>query len=89
MRCLELTLFKKWFYQILSGEKTIEYRECKNYWNKRLIKHYDIVRFRNGYSKNLPQITCEIKHIRRTLTSWEIHLGKILNTANIPPQINL
>lgn len=37
MRTLHLVLKSKWFDKIASGEKTSEYRECKPYWNKRLI----------------------------------------------------
>lgn len=54
MRILHLTLKKKWFDMILSGEKKEEYREIKPYWIKRLSKQYDIIRFRNGYSSDAP-----------------------------------
>ena len=36
---LHLTLKKKWFDMILSGEKTEEYREIKPYWIKRLLEY--------------------------------------------------
>ena len=36
MKTLHLNLKKKWFDMILSGEKTEEYREIKEYWIKRL-----------------------------------------------------
>ena len=36
-KTLPLTLKKKWFDMILSGEKTEEYREVKPYWVQRLI----------------------------------------------------
>jgi len=36
MRTLHLTLKKKWFDMIASGEKTEEYRELKPYWFRRL-----------------------------------------------------
>jgi hypothetical protein len=52
---LHLTLKKKWFDMIASGEKREEYREIKAYWADRLeLKCYDYVRFRNGYSANSP-----------------------------------
>ena len=35
MKTLHLTLKKKWFEMIASGEKTEEYREVKPYWNSR------------------------------------------------------
>lgn len=55
MKVLHLTLKKKWFDMILSGEKKEEYREMKPYWHKRLLnKTYDVIEFRNGYSKESP-----------------------------------
>lgn len=38
-RVLHLTLKKRWFDMILSGEKKEEYREIKPYWERRLL-HY-------------------------------------------------
>lgn len=95
MNTLHLTLKKKWFDMIASGEKKEEYREIKEYWIKRLLmdmevhqnsdiftykilaKHisdksdlisysaidFDTVTFRNGYSKDAPKITVELKSI--------------------------
>lgn len=38
---LHLTLKKKWWNMIESGEKTEEYREIKPYWIKRLCRYWD------------------------------------------------
>lgn len=72
-RTLHLTLKKKWFDMIKSGEKKEEYREIKDYWVKRLkemsltrleaFKHFDTVTFKNGYAKDAPEITLEFKGI--------------------------
>lgn len=35
---LTFILKKKWFEKIERGEKTVEYREVKPYWTKRLFK---------------------------------------------------
>lgn len=65
MNTLHLTLKKKWFDMILSGEKTEEYRDIKPYYNLRLIgRDYDTVIFRNGYARDAPSITIELKAIR-------------------------
>lgn len=62
MRILNLTLKKKWFDMVSSGEKKEEYREMKPYWHMRLLnKDFDAVRFRNGYSKNAPEVLIEFK----------------------------
>ena len=90
MATLHLTLKKKWFDLILSGQKTEEYREIKPYWNKRFEKSFNKIQFRNGYSKNAPSFTIELKEILVGLGTVEhgapenqkvyiLKLGKILN----------
>lgn len=79
MKVLHLTLRKKWFDMIASGEKTEEYREIKPYWEKRFFsKGYDLVHFRNGYSKNSPSMTFELSNIsiKRGQTEWGAYPGK-------------
>jgi len=71
MRILHLTLKKKWFDMIISGEKREEYREIKPYWNKRLNKKFDVIRFRNGYAKNSPTMTVELKGVGKRLGKVE------------------
>ncbi len=61
MNILSLTLKKQWFNLILSGEKTEEYREIKPYWNVRLKKNYDVIRFRNGYISTSPWFMIQYK----------------------------
>lgn len=69
MRVLQLTLKKKWFDMIASGEKQEEYREIKPYWSRRFLSHnallnpYFFVLFRNGYAKDAPEIMLELKSI--------------------------
>jgi hypothetical protein len=41
MKVLHLTLKKKWFDMIASGEKKEEYRDLKSYWASRLVQVYD------------------------------------------------
>ena len=64
-RILTLTLKKKWFDMIASGEKKEEYREIKPYWTKRLedtplapfvlnMKKFDKIKFKNGYGIQEP-----------------------------------
>lgn len=116
MKILHLTLKKKWFDMIYSGEKKEEYREIKSYWIKRLIdemfswdcatkkdieqhyeacrngffKKFDRVIFKNGYSRNAPSVTVELKGIAIGLgmKSWGaepdteyfiLQLGEIIN----------
>lgn len=99
-KILHLTLKKKWFDMIAAGIKKEEYREIKPYWKKRLIvnsfcpklifKKYDVVVFKNGYSKDAPTLTVECLgiHVDYGLSEWGaelkqkyyvIELGDILN----------
>jgi len=92
MKILHLTLKKKWFDMILSGEKTEEYREIKPYWNKRLPKIYTHIKFRNGYNTDSPEMIIELLGIERNIgrsewgaPSWLVYvlrLGNIIETKN-------
>jgi len=102
MRILHLTLKKKFFDMIASGEKKEEYRLNKPYWRNRLIidgthpsifHEYDRIIFKNGYSKDCPQMEVEVKHLLLTFGKPEwggdanniqfvFRLGKILSIKN-------
>jgi len=72
MKVLHLTLKKKWFDMIMSGEKKEEYREIKPYWIKRLVsKDFDTIRFRNGYGKDAPSFDIEYKTLCRGVGNKE------------------
>ena len=82
---LFLTLHKKWFDLIASGEKTNEYREMKPYWKTRLEnKRYDDIYFRNGYQRDAPFMRVEFKGLRceKSKNRYNIILGKILEIHN-------
>jgi hypothetical protein len=61
---LFLTIKKKWFDKILSGEKTIEYREVKNYYINKFKKDYKKILLQAGYSKQSPRLMADILEIR-------------------------
>jgi hypothetical protein len=90
---LHLTLKRKWFELIESGVKKEEYREIKPFWSKRLMRNYDRIEFRNGYGKNIPSFTIELKEIRVGLGIVEhgapenkevfiVKLGKVISTSD-------
>lgn len=70
-KVLHLTLKKKWFDMILSGEKKEEYRDISKYWLRRLkwnaktsitqgrFRDFEMVRFARGghFHSSIPQIT--------------------------------
>jgi hypothetical protein len=85
MKILHLTLKKKWFDMILSGEKKEEYRELKPYWIKRFgytsseddpeyvglprINCPDIICFTNGYGFHRPSFEINV-------LDWEVGRSK-------------
>ena len=87
MAVLHLTLYKKYFDQILSGEKTIEFRKITPYWKKRLEnREYEYIHFVNGYGKDKPWMDVEIKEIEKEDVYYEeykIYLGEVLRKGNI------
>lgn len=67
-RVLHLTLHKRYFDMIASGEKPEEYRELKAYWFKRLtyigeFRKFEYIVFTNGYATDAPRIVVECKGI--------------------------
>lgn len=79
MKILHLTLKKKWFDLIQSGEKTEEYREIKPYWEKRFEGVISgKINFKNGYSKNAACFIVELKRIeiREGKEEWGAEKGK-------------
>jgi signal peptidase I len=62
MKVLRLTLHKKAFDVMVTGEKMMEFRKPTKWIMSRLEgKHYDIVEFTNGYGADRPRFTCEYK----------------------------
>lgn len=63
MRVLKLTLKRKWFDLINSGEKKHEYRKTDSQWiiSRLKGKEYDAVEFANGYGKQVPRCLIEFK----------------------------
>ena len=87
-KVLHLNLYRKYFDQILKKEKIIEYRDITPYWSKRLEgRHYDVIKFRNGYRKDAPEMIVEFKGMGvvtfQTTSTYAIELGNILETKNV------
>jgi hypothetical protein len=83
-KILHLTLLKKWFDLIASGNKTKEFRDIKPYWTKRLLgKNFDEIYFKNGYSTNAPFMRVQWKGMKNENGKYVILLGKVLEIKNI------
>jgi hypothetical protein len=77
---LHLTLEREWFDDIVRGVKNEEYRDLKDYWKTRLEgRKYDIVRFRNGYATDAPEMDVEFLGVDKRSDCYAIRLGKILS----------
>lgn len=83
-KILHLTLKKKWFNMIASGDKKEEYREMKPYWINRLAGpnddciQWDYIIFKNGYSGAAPlmSVKCEGVTIGKGKYEWGAETGK-------------
>lgn len=76
-KVLHLTLKKKWFDMILSGEKKEEYREFKEYWIKRFGYFYESdyeTGYWNAEMKNLPDVICFTNGYGNNKPSFEIEV---------------
>ena len=83
-KVLHLNLYRKYFDQILKKEKIIEYRDITPYWSKRLEgRHYDVIKFKNGYRKDAPEMVVEYKGMYISDSEYAIVLGNILETKNV------
>lgn len=85
-RVLFLILTEHWFDEIKSGRKTHEYREAREYWNKRLTgKRYTHVALRRAYGKGAEVMIFKIDALTRehnipndlrAADVWDIKLGE-------------
>lgn len=103
IKILHLTIKKEWFDMIAADIKKEEYREIKQYWWNRMhdgahMRQFDIVQFKNGYSKDAPTLQAEWKGISigepkpewsggMTGNHFIIHLGKVLSTTGKPDNL--
>jgi hypothetical protein len=88
---LHLTLKRQFFDEIVRRVKNKEYRQYKPYWKTRLEdRKYDVVKFRNGYGRNAPEMVVEFRGLIRNGTSrnadYVIKLGRIFKLKRWPPK---
>lgn len=94
MKVLSLVIKKVFFDDIMSGEKTIEYRELKQTTlnkytyvdesdGKRYLRRYDALRLFVGYDKNRESAIVEVIDITYNEGVVEYHLGHILEHIKV------
>lgn len=63
---LILNMKREWFARIWNGDKTVEYREVKPYWTRRIGnwvgKETRFIEMRLGYLKNGPVMLLQVGH---------------------------
>lgn len=79
-------LKKEWYEKIKSGEKTVEYREVKDYWNKRFRNEVSCLLDNQELKKNriyyIPALFCKLRlgytsqYMTAKITKVEIVDGK-------------
>ena len=84
-RILHLTLEREPFDEIARGKKDKEFREYKPHLRSRLEgREYDVIRFRNGYSSEAPEILVEYAGLGRDgpgrNARYVIRLGRVIKT---------
>jgi ASC-1-like (ASCH) protein len=80
---LQLNLIREHFDAIAEGRKRVEYRQRSAFFRARLEgRKYDLIRFRNGYTADAPEMLVEFRGMRRYGTGhnayYAILLGRVL-----------
>lgn len=79
---LTFILKKEWFDKIKRGEKTVEYREITDYWQKRIINFSvkanegkgRFIQFRRGYTREtLTALVTNIESMMGDNTDLKVH----------------
>jgi hypothetical protein len=79
---LHLNLKREYFAEIASKKKRTEFRAYTPYWKSRLAsRDYDVICFRNGYSKKAPEMLVQFLGVRRAGTGRNAHFAI---RANVP-----
>ena len=89
VKVLHLTLHRKWFDAIASGQKREEYIDRTADRQKRIKGHkHTEMHFRNGYRKDAPFIRVEYNGWRKAVFEsrpvYAFVLGKVLEIRNYP-----
>jgi hypothetical protein len=87
MKILHLNLYRCFFDAIVRGEKRFEYRRITQFWTKRIEdRKYDVICFRNGYSKSAPEMLIEYLNYEKgkykDMDVYILKLGAILELKN-------
>ena len=86
MEKVTTTIQRQWLREIVAGRKTVEYREIKPYWTKRLasLDCPFLLRLINGMTAKAPEVTVRVDRIRKNSRTgyYELRIGKIVEVHN-------
>jgi hypothetical protein len=76
------TIKREYLAEIIAGTKTVEYRQIKPYWTRRLkaVTCPFQLRLRNGMRPPVPEVTVLIDRVGRNLRNgtYKLHIEKVL-----------
>ena len=86
MADITTTIEREWLADIISGIKTVEYRDIKPYWRRRLARvtlPFEL-RLINGMQRSAPEVTVLVDRIRTDSARrrYELHIGRVIAFAN-------
>ena len=86
MQKLTTVIKRDWLRQIVTGDKTIEYRDITPYWESRIgpLTVPFTLRLINGMVARAPEVTVTVmKVVRNTRRGrFGLHIGKVLKNWN-------
>ena len=85
MKRVTTTILRHWLDEIVAGRKTVEYRDVKPYWTKRLegIETPFELRIINGMRRNAPEATLLIERVSKSDGRYELHIARVLDVRNM------
>ena len=80
------TVCRETLREIAAGRQTVECREIKPYWDRRLAKVRPPFRMRmiNGMSAAAPEVTVEVERVRRNSSKgrYEFRIARVVETRH-------
>lgn len=86
---LTLTIYRRYFLDILFLRKKVEYRSRSNRYDKIFSTPPKTLKLINGYGHHRPWLLVKIVKINKTKRFWEISLGQIIDTGNLKTVVNI
>lgn len=80
MDTLTMNIKRKWFADIVTGTKRIEYRATSKFWKRRIgpLSVPFRLRLLNGMTHPIPEALVVVRRVTRARGEYQLHLGKVL-----------